>query len=281
MFFGGAVGFLAGKYPFLSSKAGFKQKPEKFISRPDETRSGEGEEQEDKLLLDKMIKTCEALMKIAEIAILSTTSYEEGVNDDTSSDTNGASINDDVIIADSLSSDLDNKDEALPRIFSPTLPQNAWKKSDSLVPSPPLWTGLQPESRPIYPFPVEPGIPFVHFSTNRLSRKFSQLKSTPEVSLTYLDKEGAGYVTVKGEAEILGPGESAALWRDELILYYPEGPPSRSSPSSRFVVVRIHPRRLEFCSSRFGLESAHESWLPLALVWNKGRWSLDGENKIL
>ena len=226
--FGGAVGFLAGKYPFLSSKAGFKQKPEKFIARPKESRLGEGEEVEDggnegKRQLDRMIKTCEATIKVAEIAILSTMSV---AGNDSISSSSDEPVDGEV----TESEHSDSNDAVSERISTQALPQSS-KKHD-LLRSPPSAAGslssdsqnrLQPESRPIYPFPVEPGIPHVHFSTNRLSRKFSQLQSNPKVSLTYLDKEGAGYVTLKGEAEILSLGESATLWRDELILYYPEG----------------------------------------------------------
>ena len=149
-------------------------------------------------------------MKIAEIAILSTvTETDYDVVDEPAS----PSVANDLAL-------LPRNDDTTKDIDSSSLQKES---PTNLQHSLPLQNLPHPESRPIYPFPVDPGIPCVHFSTNKLSRKFRQLASNPEVTVTYLDKDGAGYVVVKGEAEILSAGHSAALWRDELIIYYPEG----------------------------------------------------------
>jgi hypothetical protein len=45
---------------------------------------------------------------------------------------------------------------------------------------------------------------------------------------------------VSGGLVSKGDGNGAALWKDELILFYPEGPPHRGSEdASRFVGVKV------------------------------------------
>merc|ERR1712142_1271120 len=75
---GGGIGFLLGKYPFVTFKAGLKQKPESFIIHPDlrrvPKRSDDEEDEQDSNQLDRCLKICEAVIKIAEIAILTSIS---------------------------------------------------------------------------------------------------------------------------------------------------------------------------------------------------------------
>lgn len=137
------------------------------------------------------------------------------------------------------------------------------------------------ESRPIAPFPINPGLNTIHFSSNRLSRKMKQLEENPQASITYLDSSGVGYVTAKGRAKILDRVESAALWRDELFLFYPEGPLGTASEPSRYVVIEFEPERIEFSSARFKTETAYDSWLPPALIRDDGgNWMVSSETKI-
>ena len=100
--------------------------------------------------------------------------------------------------------------------------------------------------------------------------------------LTYLDKEGLGYVSIQGDIEVMNDAESSTLWKDDFLIFYPEGPCTEETPESRFVVVKLLPKRIEFSHVQFAIETAHDSWYPASLnISNDGRWVLDTNFSIL
>lgn len=138
------------------------------------------------------------------------------------------------------------------------------------------------KSRIVGSFPPLPSIPNIYFTTNKLSRKFQQIQKNPNVVLTYFDKDGQGSLIIDGHVEILSDGESTSMWQNLFFMFYPEGPVTEEKPESRFVVIKLIPKRMEFCSVRFNVETAHHSWLPGALTKTKdGTWEVDPQSKFL
>ena len=231
---GAALGYSATKSSILVvlSKLGLHHdKVENYITNPEVERSSDSD-------VDRYLKLCEAVMKIADKAVLTTTVLDEEAR---------------------VNVDQENKDDT------------------GVVHQPSTM-----KSRPVAPFPVSPGIPHVHIMTNKLSRKVQHIQNNPNVVLTYLDGDGLSYVTMEGAVEILNDAESTSLWKPTFKLHYPEGPVSADVPHSRFVMLKLTPVRVEFSSVRFGTETAHDSWLPPALVrGGEGKWCVDPMLRVL
>ena len=246
---GVALGYSATKSSILVvlSKLGLHHdKVENYITSPEVGRSSDSD-------VDRYLKLCEAVMKIADKAVLTTTTPPP------------------TTTASTTTEDRNNVDQE-------NLNTQEANKDDARV----VHHSSMMKSRPVAPFPVSPGIPHVHMMTNKLSRKVQHIQSNPDVVLTYLDGDGLGYVAIEGAVEILSDAESTSLWKPTFKLHYPEGPVSADVPHSRFVMLKLTPVRVEFSSVRFGTETAHDSWLPPALVrGGEGEWCVDPSLRVL
>jgi len=135
------------------------------------------------------------------------------------------------------------------------------------------WT-LIPRSRVVNPVPSTNDLPSMRFDTNRLSRKYKELKDNPNVCLTYCDNPGAGYVSIYGTASELSPEETRAQWKEDYREYLAEG----FEEGGRYCAFSIEPSRMELCSYSEGIAPEREDWMPVVLDYNKeGKWVISKE----
>ena len=137
-------------------------------------------------------------------------------------------------------------------------------------------------SRMIEPFKtvLDPcGGPVLSFNTNKLSRKFKQLKKDPMVTVTYMDKKRLAYVTFVGEARQIEGPESKRYWIPSLTLFYPEG--NDEAKGSRFTAWEVVPKSLTICDISHGVVSTRQDWNPPELVRDakEGTWSVVSTGK--
>src|SRR5258708_11690637 len=63
----------------------------------------------------------------------------------------------------------------------------------------------------------------VWFGTNPLSRKVSEIRRNPRVTLYYFDRESQAYVTIQGVARLVNDSkENARHWKDDWKAFYPD-----------------------------------------------------------
>lgn len=105
--------------------------------------------------------------------------------------------------------------------------------------------------------PLEPDAEFVvHIATNPLSRKVTQMRENPRVTLLYFDTSRLAYVTLIGMASLVPEKEKAALYKKDW-----EGFFDRSRPAS-YALYRVVPSRVEVVSAGDGLAGDPATWRP-------------------
>ena len=132
-------------------------------------------------------------------------------------------------------------------------------------------------SRMIEPFKTvldKDGSPILSFNTNKLSRKFEELKRNPEVTVTYMDKNNLAYAVFKGTAVQVSPGpDSDKYWCSSLLLFYPEG--GDVSKGSRFTAWEMRPKQISMVDVSENVTPTDRDWRPPELQrGDKGVWSV-------
>jgi len=122
----------------------------------------------------------------------------------------------------------------------------------------------QPYARTIDPFlPDEHMV--VWFATNSSSRKVTQIRRNPRVTLYYFDREGPGYVTIYGTARLVDdPIEKAKRWKDEWKAFYPDR-------AKNYLLVAVTPEKLEVISEKKGIGGDRRTWAPPSVSFPKAR----------
>jgi len=93
----------------------------------------------------------------------------------------------------------------------------------------------------------------VWFGTNPLSRKVSEIRRNPQVTLYYFDRENQAYVSMQGIARLVNdPKEKARHWKDDWKAFYPDRDKS-------YLLIEVRPVRLEVVNTKTGI------------VWNFAR----------
>lgn len=114
-----------------------------------------------------------------------------------------------------------------------------------------------PRARIMDPFPPEEDFT-VWLATNSRTRKVEQLESDGRATLFYFDREGAGYLTLLGTAEVVrDPAEKARRWKDTWSDFYEDG-----HRGEDFVLIRFRPDRLEVMSIAHDVASDPKGWKP-------------------
>jgi|WetSurSiteA1Bulk_404760.scaffolds.fasta_scaffold02118_1 general stress protein 26 len=104
----------------------------------------------------------------------------------------------------------------------------------------------QPQARTMNPFPVEKDW-VIWFATSRNSRKVSDIRNNPRVSVYFADHSAAkGYVNVAGTAVIIDDRELLVKMKRD----YWEGIPNWQD---RFVLIKITPKSLDVVNYARGL----------------------------
>jgi general stress protein 26 len=103
----------------------------------------------------------------------------------------------------------------------------------------------------------------VWFGTNPLSRKVSEIKNDPHVSIYYADQQGTGYAVISGIAEIVNDkAEKQKHWKEEWTRFYPDRDKS-------YTLIRVQPVRIDFINYKRGIIGDPKTWKAEAIYFNK------------
>lgn len=101
----------------------------------------------------------------------------------------------------------------------------------------------------------------IWIGTNPLTRKASQIRRDPRVTLLCFDAATSSYVTVLAKAVIVtDAAEKKRRWKEQWTPFYAAG-----SSGNDFMLIRLDPARLEVVSVARGLAPDSKTWLPLAI----------------
>ena len=96
----------------------------------------------------------------------------------------------------------------------------------------------------------------VWFGTNPLSRKVSEIRRHPQVTLYYFDRENQAYVSIQGIARLVNdPKEKARHWKDDWKAFYPDRDKS-------YLLIEVRPVRLEVVNTKTGVGGTSRDWQP-------------------
>jgi general stress protein 26 len=101
----------------------------------------------------------------------------------------------------------------------------------------------------------------VWFGTNPLSRKVSEIRRNPRVTLYYFDRENQAYVTVHGRARLVNdPQEKLRHWKDDWKDFYPDRPKG-------YLLIEVRPLRLEVVNTKTGIVGKSRAWSPPSVAF--------------
>lgn len=119
----------------------------------------------------------------------------------------------------------------------------------------------RPRVRVMDPFKPE-GELIVWFGTNPNSRKVSQIKNDPRVTLYYLDNDASGYVMIHGMAQLVDdPMEKESRWKDEWKSFYPNKPEG-------YLLIKVVPDWMEILSTSRGILGDKITWQPPMVLFD-------------
>jgi general stress protein 26 len=112
-----------------------------------------------------------------------------------------------------------------------------------------------PQARVMDPFLPEDDMS-VWLATNPRSRKVNQIRADGRVTLYYFDSAGLGTVTLMGNARLVDDAkEKAKRWKPGWEAFYPDR-------DSSYLLIKVHPERMEVVSVKYGLMGDPQTWTP-------------------
>ena len=103
----------------------------------------------------------------------------------------------------------------------------------------------------------------VWFGTNPLSRKVSEIRRNPRMTLYYFDRESQAYVTIQGIARLVNdPKEKARHWKEDWKAFYPDRDKS-------YLLIEVRPLRLEVVNTKTGVVGTSRDWAPPAVDFQR------------
>ena len=103
----------------------------------------------------------------------------------------------------------------------------------------------------------------VWFGTNPLSRKVSEIRRNPRVTLYYFDRESQAYVAIQGVARLVNdPKEKARHWKDDWKAFYPDRDKS-------YLLIEVRPLRLEVVNTKTGIVGTSRDWQPPSVIFRR------------
>ena len=108
--------------------------------------------------------------------------------------------------------------------------------------------------------PFQPDQDFIiWFGTNPKSRKVTQIKSDPRVTLYYVAEDNSGYVTILGEAQIIDDSaEKEKRWKEKWKDFYPNYPEG-------YTLIKVTPEFMEVISIPHNILGDTITWQPPAI----------------
>ena len=98
------------------------------------------------------------------------------------------------------------------------------------------------------------------FGTNPESRKVTQIKNDPRVSVYYLDKDQSGYVVISGTAEIINAKQAKeTYWKEEWNAFYP-------NKKEGYILIKVTPESAEIVSNSRAILGDSITWKVPTLI---------------
>jgi general stress protein 26 len=120
----------------------------------------------------------------------------------------------------------------------------------------------QPQARIVDPLPPDATFT-IWIATNPQTRKVSQVRRNPRVTVSCFDAASSSYVTVLGRGDLVSDAiEKKRHWKGDWSQIYPNGP-----GSDDVVLIRVTPSRLEVVSESRGMVGDPKTWLPLSIAF--------------
>jgi general stress protein 26 len=118
----------------------------------------------------------------------------------------------------------------------------------------------QPQARVVDPFAPESDLT-VWIATKPVTRKVAQIKKNDRVTLFYFDREGMGYVTLIGRAQLVtDAAEKAKHWKETWAAFYDD-----KNHGPDYLLIRVKPTHLEMVSYAHGLTGDAKTWRPIEM----------------
>jgi general stress protein 26 len=103
--------------------------------------------------------------------------------------------------------------------------------------------------------------PLVYFSTNKLSRKFTQLIADPSATITFSNNEECSCISFQGTAERVPHPRSAEIgWDESLRVHYPDS--ESPGPEGRFSLWVLKPSRITVVNFKQNIINDKVTWMP-------------------
>ena len=124
---------------------------------------------------------------------------------------------------------------------------------------------LDDEYRPMVrimdPFPPESDFT-IWFGTNAKSRKVTQIKNNPNVTLYYQDSDTSGYVVIHGTAQLIdNQKEKQQRWKDSWEDFYPNN-------REAYLLIKVTPDRMEILSVARDIIGDTKTWQTPVVKFN-------------
>ena len=118
----------------------------------------------------------------------------------------------------------------------------------------------QPQARIVDPAAPAPEMT-IWIATNALTRKVTEIRHDPRVTLLYFNSAGGEYVTVIGTATLVSDSaEKVRHWKPDWAPFYKRGPTGED-----YLLIRVRPMRLEVVSPGRGMVSDPKTWSPVVV----------------
>jgi general stress protein 26 len=120
----------------------------------------------------------------------------------------------------------------------------------------------RPQARTLDPFPPDENM-VVWLGTNPRTRKVSEIRRHPRVTLYYFDREALAYVAISGIARLVNdPKEKTKHWKDEWKDFYRDR-------AKDYFLIAVTPEKLEVVSVKKGMVGDSLTWKPPSVSFHK------------
>jgi general stress protein 26 len=120
----------------------------------------------------------------------------------------------------------------------------------------------QAQARVVDPFEPDQAMT-IWMATHRLTRKVSEIRRNPRVTLHYFDTDRMAQVTLVGRAKIVDdPAEKKKRWKADWSPFYKD-----ENRGSDYLLIRFTPQRLEIFSEAHELRNDPVNWRPVTITF--------------
>ena len=118
----------------------------------------------------------------------------------------------------------------------------------------------QPQARVVDPFAPEADMT-VWIATKPVTRKVAQIRKNDRVTLFYFDRQGMGYVTLIGRAQLVtDAAEKEKHWKEGWAAFYED-----KNHGPDYLLIRVKSTRLEMVSYAHALTGDPKTWRPIEI----------------